>query len=133
VKKLFVTVMYTAEIEVDDRVSAADLDWAAYRRDDTRDGRQNFSTELASFGVGKVFESFVYDLKSGLASRICQKYPGAARGWYEVERRIPDFKIRHRIEESLVWVEESSSSLGGRPGAPRACPTCSSSRRGGTT
>jgi len=119
-KKILVTITHVAEIEVDDRVTDADLEWATSQWDDYEDGRHPFFTELAAHACKEVVETFADRLRGSVASRICEKYPGARQRWYDVVRRLPEFKVSYRLRRSLSHRntdgEEFHGEEGGRLG-----------------
>jgi hypothetical protein len=102
VKKILVTIIHVAEIEVDDRVTDADLDWATRKWDEHEDGRHPFFTELAAHACRQIATSFAEDLRSGVADRICEKYPGARQHWLAIIERIPAFKVYWRVRRTLT-------------------------------
>jgi hypothetical protein len=102
VKKILVTITHVAEIEVDDRVTDADLDWATMKWDEHEDGRHPFFTELAAHACREIAATFAGSLRGSVASRICEKYPGARQHWYAVIQRIPEFKVHWRVRRTLA-------------------------------
>lgn len=101
-KKILVTITHVAEIEVDDRVTDADLEWATLKWDETVDGRDPFFTELAAHACKGIVDSFTGYLRDGVADRICAKYPGARGRWLDVVGRLPTFKVHWRLRRTLA-------------------------------
>ncbi|HYX20435.1 MAG TPA: hypothetical protein VFA98_06275 [Thermoanaerobaculia bacterium] len=101
-KKILVTITHVAEIEVDDRVTDADLEWATLKWDETVDGRDPFFTELAAHACSNVAGTFAGYLRDAVADRICDKYPGARGRWLAVVERLPAFKVHWRLRRTLT-------------------------------
>ncbi len=101
-KTITLAITYRVELEVDERVTDEDIDWAVNQRiREWSDGRQPFSTEIMAHGFVECAKSFLTSIRCSLASTIADKYPGARNrmasdGWSyssHVEKRLPEFKF----------------------------------------
>lgn len=105
-KKYKLAVTYTIEVELDDRIKQEDIDWGVERTfNEWSDGRQPFSVEIMLEGLQNTINQLAYYAQGAVASRICQKYPGATQKHYLIEKRLPPYAVGRISAERDISVK----------------------------
>ena len=89
-KTMLLTVSYTVEVSVDERINEQDMRHAAHMTfHEYSDGRNMLSVEMMRKMLAETCEVFAIVATSALADRICSKYPGGHQKGYMLEELLP--------------------------------------------
>lgn len=109
-KRYRLIITHTVEVELDARVQQEDIDWGVQQTfHEWSDGRRPFSVETMLHGLQHTINQLAYYAQGALASRICQKYPGAAQKSYLIENKLPPYAVGRVENDAHVEMLEAKN------------------------
>ena len=111
-RKLTLTLSFTVELEIDARMTEEIMKFALGQALEMRDGRHNFSTEMAARGVHDMAATIAAQAQFHLGCRIADKYPGVSGRGYMIAERLGEGRVltyypKVEVRVCGVWNDET--------------------------